>query len=58
MRQLLVHDFNNAAANLRAEGCNPLDLLPSLFSAQCEGCSSTASLRCAHCNLQHSIDVL
>lgn len=45
MRALLVHEQNNAAALLKAEGCGLRDMLPSLFAAQCCGCSSLASLR-------------
>ena len=45
MQPLLVHAHNSAMANIRAEGCTPLDLLPSLCAAQCGRCSSVASLR-------------
>lgn len=43
----LVHDHSNVLASLRAHGCSPLDLLPSLMAAQCSNCSAAASLRYA-----------
>ena len=41
----LVHAHSNVLASLRATGCSPLDLLPSLMAAQCSNCSAAASLR-------------
>ena len=41
----LVHAHSNVLARIRAEGCKPVDLLPSLMAAQCGNCSAAASLR-------------
>lgn len=41
----LVHAHSNVLASLRAQGCSPLDVLPSLMAAQCSNCSAAASLR-------------
>lgn len=41
----LVHCNSNALAHLRAEGCSPVDLLPSCFGAQCDSCSALAAMR-------------
>ncbi|KAI3436695.1 hypothetical protein D9Q98_006110 [Chlorella vulgaris] len=41
----LVHERSNVMAHLRAEGCLPADLLPSMLAAQCSHCSSSAAFR-------------
>ena len=40
-----VHAHSNVLASLRAQGCSPQDVLPSLMAAQCSNCSAAASLR-------------
>lgn len=44
----LVHAHSNVLASIRAQGCAPLDLLPSLMAAQCSNCTAAASLRFEH----------
>jgi hypothetical protein len=41
----LVHDFNSVLAHVRAEGCTPLDLLPSMLAGQCSHCAASAAFR-------------
>lgn len=41
----LVHDRSNTLAHLRAEGCLPMDVLPSMLAGQCSQCSSSAAFR-------------
>ncbi|KAL3135703.1 hypothetical protein ABBQ38_006174 [Trebouxia sp. C0009 RCD-2024] len=47
----LVHAHSNVLASIRAQGCAPLDLLPSLMAAQCSNCTAAASLRNAQVGL-------
>jgi hypothetical protein len=48
MRPLLVHAYNNALAHFKPESCRLLDLLPSLYAAQCGSCTTIASFRFSH----------
>ena len=41
----LLHERSNTLAHIRAEGCAPLDLLPSWLAGQCSRCSSSAAFR-------------
>lgn len=41
----IVHVNSNTLAHMRAEGCSPVDLLPSCFGAQCESCGALAAMR-------------
>ena len=41
----LVHASSNVIARVRATGCAPIDLLPSLMAGQCASCSSVAAFR-------------
>ncbi|KAI8468280.1 MAG: hypothetical protein J3K34DRAFT_459970 [Monoraphidium minutum] len=61
LRPKVVHESNNEAAALKVDGCAPLDLLPSLFGAQCGDCAASVALRgvqvglpssraCTHCH--------
>lgn len=43
----LVHERSNTLAHLRARGCAPADMLPSLLAGQCGRCSSAAAFRAA-----------
>ncbi|KAL4457732.1 hypothetical protein ABPG75_012597 [Micractinium tetrahymenae] len=43
----LVHERSNMLAQLRAEGCSPLDMLPSMLAGQCGQCASSAAFRSA-----------
>jgi len=45
MQPLLVHAHNAAVAHLRPQACRLLDLLPSLYAAQCGSCATIASFR-------------
>lgn len=41
----LLHERSNTLAHIRAEGCAPVDLLPSWLAGQCGRCSSSAAFR-------------
>ncbi|KAL4442998.1 hypothetical protein ABPG77_008489 [Micractinium sp. CCAP 211/92] len=41
----LVHERSNVLAHLRADGCAPLDMLPSMLAGQCSQCASSAAFR-------------
>ncbi|PRW56290.1 CHY zinc finger [Chlorella sorokiniana] len=41
----LLHERSNTLAHIRAEGCAPLDLLPSWLAGQCSRCASSAAFR-------------
>ena len=43
----LVHERSNTLTHLRPQGCNPVDLLPSLLAGQCGRCAAAASFRAA-----------
>lgn len=45
LRPRFVHDSNNTLGVIKPVGCVPRDLLPSIYAAQCGGCSTLASLR-------------
>lgn len=57
----IAHGNSEVLAVLRAEGCTPTDLLPSILAAQCTGCDNLAAFReaqvgrwnernCGHCH--------
>ncbi|PSC71454.1 CHY zinc finger [Micractinium conductrix] len=41
----LAHGYSNTLAHVRAEGCTPVDLLPSMLAGQCPQCSGSAAFR-------------
>ncbi|GAB4820690.1 hypothetical protein N2152v2_007736 [Parachlorella kessleri] len=41
----LVHERSNVLAVVRAEGCVPRDLLPSMLAGQCARCAAAAAFR-------------
>ena len=57
----IVHESNNSLATLRAEGCTPVDMLPSMVEGQCSQCYHVGAFRsvqvgrwsernCSHCH--------
>ena len=45
LRPRFVHDAANVLGVVKPSGCRPLDLLPSMFAAQCSDCSTLVALR-------------
>jgi hypothetical protein len=43
----LVHERSNVLAHVRAAGCAPRDLLPSMLAGQCGRCAASAAFRAA-----------
>jgi hypothetical protein len=46
LRPRFVHTSSNVLAGLKAVGCTPLDLLPSLYGASCAECDAVCAMRC------------
>jgi hypothetical protein len=45
LRPRFVHEGSNVLAGLKAVGCSPLDLLPSVYGATCVECDAVGALR-------------
>jgi hypothetical protein len=45
LRPRFVHEGSNVLAGLKAVGCVPLDLLPSVYGATCADCDAVGALR-------------
>lgn len=45
LRPRFVHDTSNVLGSIRTDGCSPLDLLRSMYAAQCSDCSCVATMR-------------
>jgi hypothetical protein len=45
LRPRFVHEGSNILAGLKAVGCAPLDLLPSVYGATCADCDAVGALR-------------